>query len=119
MMSSRIEIDRLLCQHLQRRRAVGGRDRIVAEQLQLLLEQVDVQGLIVGDQNPRPSPFEVPAPWLAGIEEKAELLEQEVLIDRLLEIVVAAAGPRLGLVALHGMRGERDHGDTLELRDRS
>ncbi len=53
------EIDRLLGQHPQGRRAVESRDRIVAEQLQLLLEQVDVQGLIVGDQNPRPRPFEI------------------------------------------------------------
>ncbi len=47
------EIDRLASEPLERRQAVGRADRRVAEQLELLLEQVDVQRLVVDDQNSR------------------------------------------------------------------
>ena len=49
------EVDRLGSEPLERRQAIGRADRRVAEEVELLLEQVDVQRLVVHDQDSRTS----------------------------------------------------------------
>ena len=96
--------------------AVGSADRRVAEELELLLEQVDVERLVVDDQDargaghPRIPAQRRPAPSRI----RPSFSNRSALVDRLGEVVVAAAGARLGLVALHRVRGQRDHRNVAE-----
>src|SRR5262249_50846019 len=52
---------------------------------------------------------------LGHAEELRELLVEQILVERLRQVIVAAALPGALLVAFHRVRGQRDHRDAAEV----